>query len=74
MATKENTAPEAVENATEGKAESKGKKKKEYKLRSSNKFLTVGSLGVQFFDGVYVTSDADEVKALLTLDDVSLDE
>jgi len=71
MATKANEAPEAVQNATEGKAT---KKSREYKLRSGNKYLTVGSLGVQFINGLYVTHDADEAKALLTIDDISLDE
>lgn len=49
-------------------------KKKEYKLRSINKYLTVGSLGVQFIKGVYITSDPEEAKALLTIDGVDLDE
>ena len=49
-------------------------KKKEYKLRSSNKYLTVGSLGVQFIKGVYTTSDPEVAKALMTIDDVDLDE
>jgi hypothetical protein len=52
----------------------KSAKKKEYKLRSSNKYLTVGSLGVQFIKGVFITSDVDTVKALLTIDGVDLDE
>lgn len=53
-------------------AEKKETKKREYKLVSSNKYLTVGSLGVQFIKGIYVTSDAEEAKALMTIDGVEL--
>ena len=54
--------------------EEKPTKKRKYKLRSGNKYLTVGSLGVQFIKGVYVTSDPEEAKALVTIDGVELDE
>ena len=48
------------------------KKGKVYKLRSSNKYLTVSSLGVQFMAGKYETTDPAITKALLTLDGVEL--
>jgi len=48
--------------------------KREYTLRSSNKFLTVGSMGVQFYKGFYKTTDPAEVKALITIDGVELEE
>lgn len=48
--------------------------KKTYKLRSQNKYLTVGSMGVQFMKGIYTTQDPEVAKALLTLDGVELDE
>ena len=53
-------------------AEKKETKKKDYKLVSSNKYLTVGSLNVQFIKGIYVTSDAQVAKALMTIDGVEL--
>lgn len=78
MANDEKKTLDAVETTTvttpeaEPKKDKKKKDKKVYKLRSAEKFLTVGSLGVQFFDGKYETTDADEATALLTIDSVDL--
>jgi len=79
MANDEKKAPETTQVVTdeaEKKETKKAKKeaKKVYKLRSGEKFLTVGSLGVQFFNGKYETTDADEARALLTIDAVELEE
>lgn len=68
----ENTAVESAEVKEEKGKKAKDSKKKVYNLRSSNKFLTVGSLGVQFFNGKYSTTDPEEARALLTIDDVEL--
>ena len=43
-----------------------------YNLRSSNKYLTVSSLGVQFMAGKYTTTDPAVARALLEIDDVEL--
>jgi len=43
-----------------------------YNLRSSNKYLTVSSLGVQFMAGKYSTTDPAVVRALVELDGVDL--
>ena len=43
-----------------------------YNLRSSNKYLTVSSLGVQFMAGTYSTTDPAVVRALVELDGVDL--
>ena len=78
MADKVKEAPEAVETANvaaeaEAKKPKKEKeKKKVYKLVSGNKFLTVGSMGVQFFNGKYETTDSAEATALLTIDGVEI--
>lgn len=45
---------------------------KVYNLRSSNKYLTVSSLGVQFMAGKYTTTDPAVARALLEIDDVEL--
>ena len=65
---------EPVEANVEANVEVKedAKKGKVYKLRSSNKYLTVSSLGVQFMAGKYETTDPAITKALLTLDGVEL--
>lgn len=66
MAEAKKTAPEAA------KAEAKAEAKKTYTLRSSNKFLTVSELGVQFMNGKYVTSNPGIAKALLSYDGIEL--
>lgn len=70
----EKAVQEPVEANVEVNVEVKGETKKEkvYKLRSSNKYLTVSSLGVQFMAGKYETTDPAITKALLTLDGVEL--
>lgn len=70
----EKAAQEPVEANVEANVEVKedAKKGKVYKLRSSNKYLTVSSLGVQFMAGKYETTDPAITKALLTLDGVEL--
>lgn len=52
MAGTTKAAEKAVQEPTEAKAEAKV-----YNLRSSNKYLTVSSLGVQFMAGKYTTTD-----------------
>lgn len=47
---------------------------KVYNLRSSNKYLTVSSLGVQFMAGKYSTTDPAVVRALMEIDGVDLNE
>ena len=70
----EKAVQEPVEANVEANVEVKedAKKGKVYKLRSSNKYLTVSSLGVQFMAGKYETTDPAITKALLTLDGVEL--
>lgn len=72
--TKTKAAEKAVQKPVEANVEVKEDTKKErvYKLRSSNKYLTVSSLGVQFMAGKYETTDPAITKALLTLDGVEL--
>lgn len=48
--------------------------KKVYKLRSTNKFLTVSALGVQFMNGKFQTTDPDVAKALMDFAGVELEE
>lgn len=78
MAGTTKAAEKAVQEPVEAKVEAKvkvkedAKKGKVYKLRSSNKYLTVSSLGVQFMAGKYETTDPAITKALLTLDGVEL--
>lgn len=74
MAGTTKAAEKAVQEPVEANVEVKeeAKKEKVYKLRSSNKYLTVSSLGVQFMAGKYETTDPDITKALLTLDGVEL--
>lgn len=55
--------------ATQKKAESKTENKV-YNFISSNKFLTVSSLGVQFMNGKASTEDLDVARALATIDGV----
>lgn len=47
-------------------------KKKVYTFRSSNKFLTVSALKVQFIDGKATTTNLEVAKALATIDGVEL--
>ncbi len=56
---------------TQKKAESKTENKV-YNFISSNKFLTVASLGVQFIDGKASTDDLEVARALATIDGVEL--
>lgn len=65
MAEAKKTAPETA------KAEAKTEAKT-YTLRSSNKFLTVSELGVQFMGGKYVTSNPGIAKALLSYEGIEL--
>ena len=67
MAGTTKAAEKAVQEPTEAKAEAKV-----YNLRSSNKYLTVSSLGVQFMAGQYTTTDPAVARALLEIDDVEL--
>lgn len=71
MAGTTKAAEKAVQEPVEAIVE-ETKKEKVYKLRSSNKYLTVSSLGVQFMAGKYETTDPAVTKALLTLDGVEL--
>lgn len=59
----------AAEKATQEPTEAKV-----YNLRSSNKYLTVSSLGVQFMAGKYSTTDPAVARALMEIDDVELNE
>ena len=63
--TAEGGAPEVTE-----KAEGKKGKAKEYKFTSTNKFLTVSSLGVQFIGGKATVVEV--ARALATIDGVEL--
>lgn len=65
--TTEGGAPEATE-----KVEGKKGKAKEYKFTSTNKFLTVSSLGVQFINGKATVTDVEVARALATIDGVEL--
>ena len=67
MAGTTKAAEKAVQEPTEANAEAKV-----YNLRSSNKYLTVSSLGVQFMAGKYTTTDPAVARALLEIDDVEL--
>lgn len=67
MAGTTKAAEKATQEPTEAKAEVKV-----YNLRSSNKYLTVSSLGVQFMAGKYTTTDPAVARALLKIDDVEL--
>lgn len=60
MAGTTKAAEKAVQEPTEAKTEVKV-----YNLRSSNKYLTVSSLGVQFMAGKYTTTDPAVRKHLL---------
>lgn len=62
-----------VEAKAEPKVEAKAEAKV-YNLRSSNKYLTVSSLGVQFMAGKYSTTDPAVVRALMEIDGVDLNE
>lgn len=64
MATTANAAPEAAQEAK--------KAKKKYQFTSSNKYLTVAALGVQFMAGKYTTDKPEIAKQLMTLDGVEL--
>lgn len=59
-----------AENKAQGtKAETK---EKVYNFVSSNKFLTVSSLGVQFVNGKATVKDVEVARALATIDGVTL--
>lgn len=62
-------ATSKTKTETETKAEDK---KKVYTFRSSNKFLTVAALKVQFIDGKATTDNLEVAKALATIDGVEL--
>lgn len=65
----EKATQEPVQATEEPKAEVKAKV---YNLRSSNKYLTVSSLGVQFMAGKYSTTDPAVARALMGIDGVDL--
>lgn len=67
MAGTTKAAEKATQEPTEVKAEAKT-----YALRSSNKYLTVSSLGVQFMAGKYSTADPAVARALMEIDGVDL--
>lgn len=67
----EKATQEPVQVTEEPKVEAKAEAKV-YNLRSSNKYLTVSSLGVQFMAGKYSTTDPAVVRALVELDGVDL--
>lgn len=67
----EKATQEPVQATEEIKVEAKAEAKV-YNLRSSNKYLTVSSLGVQFMAGKYTTTDPAVARALLEIDDVEL--
>lgn len=67
----EKATQEPVQATEEIKVEAKAEAKV-YDLRSSNKYLTVSSLGVQFMAGKYSTTDPAVARALLEIDDVEL--
>lgn len=73
----EKATQEPVQVTEEPKVEAKAEAKAEakvYNLRSSNKYLTVSSLGVQFMAGKYSTTDPAVVRALMEIDGVDLNE
>lgn len=67
----EKATQEPVQATEKTKVEAKAEAKV-YNLRSSNKYLTVSSLGVQFMAGKYSTTDPAVARALLEIDDVEL--
>lgn len=69
----EKATQESVQVTEEAKVEAKAEAKV-YNLRSSNKYLTVSSLGVQFMAGKYSTTDPAVVRALMEIDGVDLNE
>lgn len=69
----EKATQEPVQVTEEPKVEAKAEAKV-YNLRSSNKYLTVFSLGVQFMAGKYSTTDPAVVRALMEIDGVDLNE
>ncbi|UWD51551.1 MAG: hypothetical protein [Bacteriophage sp.] len=69
----EKATQEPVQVTEEPKVEAKAEAKV-YNLRSSNKYLTVSSLGVQFMAGKYYTTDPAVVRALMEIDGVDLNE
>lgn len=69
----EKATQEPVQVTEESKVEAKAEAKV-YNLRSSNKYLTVSSLGVQFMAGKYSTTDPAVVRALMEIDGVDLNE
>lgn len=58
-----------AETKTAEKAQAKAKV---YNFVSSNKYLTVSSLGVQFVNGKATVTDVEVAKALATIDGVTL--
>ena len=72
MAGTTKAAEKAVQEVTEATTEVTGAN--EYKLRSTNKYLTVSSLGVQFMAGKYTTTDPAVAKALMEIDGVDLED
>lgn len=69
----EKATQEPVQVTEEPKVEAKAEAKV-YNLRSSNKYLTVSSLSVQFMAGKYSTTDPAVVRALMEIDGVDLNE
>lgn len=77
MAGKKATTPvveEVKQEATETPVVEKAKqeKAKVYKFKSTNPYLTVGNLGIQFRDGVATTSNLEIAKALAKVGGVEL--
>lgn len=64
--TKKETPVEGAENKQEQATE------KAYKFVSSNKYLTVSSLGVQFVNGKATVTDLEVARALATIEGVTL--
>lgn len=75
--TKKETLVEGMQEQTVEQQEQvaeneKRDKVKEYKFVSSNKYLTVSSLGVQFVKGKATVTDLEVARALATIDGVTL--
>lgn len=56
----------------ENKAQATKKEAKAYNFVSTNKYLTVSSLGVQFVNGKATVTDVAVARALATIDGVTL--
>lgn len=72
MANTKTAAEKAAQNSTETAEVQEAPVKRVYELRSTNKFLTVSALGVQFMRGRYKTDNPAIAKALLNYEGVEL--